>query len=152
MELSSLVDSITTENTEYATVPYSSNLETIFSPVLEPVDVYNELNILNSTGSFNKPNLAQLIANDSDDNSRSSLNYQTCNVIDFYIFDVIVADLPIDRNSISKPSNSSTTDQNVKEIVRSWHWHWMNTLGDKFESCPDFWAVQSRRSEKEFHF
>ena len=137
MELSSLVDSITTENTEYARVPCPSNLETIFSPVLEPVDVHNELNILNSTGSFNKPNLAQLIANDSDDNSRSSLNYQTCNVIDFYIFDVIVADLPIDRNSISKPSNSSTTDQNVKEIVRSWNWYWMSTLGDKFESCPD---------------
>ena len=114
MELSSLVDSITTENTEYATVPCLSNLETIFSPVLEPVDVHNELNILNSTGSFNKSNLAQLIANDSDDNSRSSLNYQTCNVIDFYISDVIVADLPIDRNSISKPSNSSTTDWQLR--------------------------------------
>ena len=137
MELSSLVDSITTENTEYATVPCLSNLETIFSPILEPVDVHNELNILNSTGSFNKPNSAQLIANDSDDNSRSSLNYQTCNITDFYISDVIVANLPIDRNSISKPSNSSTTDQNVKEIVRSWHWHRMSTLGDKFESCPD---------------
>ncbi|RVW86233.1 Serine/threonine-protein phosphatase 7 long form-like [Vitis vinifera] len=60
--------------------------------------------------------------------------------------------LPIDRNSISKPSNSSTTDQNVKEIVRSRHWHWMSTLGDKFESCPDVEAVQPATLEREEEF
>lgn len=100
MELSSLVDPITMENTEYATVPWPSNLETIFSPVLESVDVHSELNILNSAGSYNEPYLAQLIADDSDDNSRSSSDYQTCNVSDFYISDMIVADLPIDGNSM----------------------------------------------------
>ncbi|XP_010655625.1 uncharacterized protein LOC100258847 isoform X3 [Vitis vinifera] len=69
MELSSLVDPITMENTEYATVPWPSNLETIFSPVLESVDVHSELNILNSAGSYNEPYLAQLIDLPIDGNS-----------------------------------------------------------------------------------
>ena len=38
-------------------------------------------------------------ADDSDDNSISSCEYQTCNVSDFYIFDMIVAGLPIEGNS-----------------------------------------------------
>ena len=40
----------------------------------------------------------QLTADDSDDNSRSSSDFQTCNVSDFYISDMIFADLPIDGN------------------------------------------------------
>lgn len=39
-------------------------------------------------------------ADDSDDNSRSSSEYQTCNVSDFYISDMIAAGLPIEGNSI----------------------------------------------------
>ena len=53
-----------------------------------------------TAGSYNEPYLAQLIGDDSDDNSRSSSDYQTCNVSDFYISDMIVADLPIDGNSM----------------------------------------------------
>ncbi|GMP54711.1 hypothetical protein CsSME_00019785 [Camellia sinensis var. sinensis] len=39
-------------------------------------------------------------ADDSDDNSRSSSEYQTCIVSNFYISDMIVAGLPIEGNSI----------------------------------------------------
>ncbi|KAI7980060.1 hypothetical protein LOK49_Contig206G00001 [Camellia lanceoleosa] len=42
-----------------------------------------------------------LLGGDSgDDNSRSSSEYQTCNVSDFYISDMIAAGLPIEGNSI----------------------------------------------------
>lgn len=51
-----------------------------------------------TAGSYNEPDLAQLTADDSDDNSRSSSDFQTCNVSDFYISDMIFADLPIDGN------------------------------------------------------
>ncbi|KAI8012299.1 hypothetical protein LOK49_LG06G01844 [Camellia lanceoleosa] len=39
-------------------------------------------------------------ADDSDDNNRSSSEYQTCIVSNFYISDMIVAGLPIEGNSI----------------------------------------------------
>lgn len=53
-----------------------------------------------TAGSYNEPNLAQLVADDSDDNSRGSSDYQTCNVSDFYISNMSGADLPIDGNSL----------------------------------------------------
>ncbi|KAI8003238.1 hypothetical protein LOK49_LG08G02737 [Camellia lanceoleosa] len=63
----------------------ASNLETIFG---ESNEVHSEPEINNDA------------ADDSDDNSRSSSEYHTCNVSDFYISDMIAAGLPIEGNSI----------------------------------------------------
>ncbi|KAI7994122.1 hypothetical protein LOK49_LG11G01103 [Camellia lanceoleosa] len=65
----------------------ASNLETIYSPTLES----NEVHDLD-------PSI--LGADDSDDSSRSSSEYHTCIVSNFYIFDMIVAGLPIEGNLI----------------------------------------------------
>ncbi|CAL5412447.1 unnamed protein product [Camellia sinensis] len=78
----------------------ASNLETIFSPTLESNEVHGEPDINNDAGSNEDLDPSLLGADDSDDNSRSSSEYQTCNVSDFYISDMIVAGLPIEGNSI----------------------------------------------------
>ncbi|KAL7242144.1 hypothetical protein ACSBR1_014668 [Camellia fascicularis] len=78
----------------------ASNLETIFSPTLESNEVHSEPEINNDAGSNEDLDPSLLGADDSDDNSRSSSEYQTCNVSDFYISDMIVAGLPIEGNSI----------------------------------------------------
>ncbi|CAL5391508.1 unnamed protein product [Camellia sinensis] len=61
-------------------------------------DLEPEIN--NDTGSNEDLDPSILGANDSDDNNRSSSEYQTCIVSNFYISDVIVAGLPIEGNSI----------------------------------------------------
>ncbi|KAH7568633.1 hypothetical protein JRO89_XS06G0025200 [Xanthoceras sorbifolium] len=84
-----------------------SNLETIFSPILEPVDAFNESSINYDAGNsdfcwvgINKgPNVQGLGTDDSDDN-RNSCDYQTCNVSDFFISDMIIAGLPLDGNAV----------------------------------------------------
>ncbi|KAL5772049.1 hypothetical protein ACOSQ2_011973 [Xanthoceras sorbifolium] len=76
-----------------------SNLETIFSPILEPVDAFNESSINYDAGSNKGPNVQGLGTDDSDDN-RNSCDYQTCNVSDFFISDMIIAGLPLDGNAV----------------------------------------------------
>ncbi|KAK2642723.1 hypothetical protein Ddye_024486 [Dipteronia dyeriana] len=76
-----------------------SNLETIFSRILEPVDAFNESNINYDAGINKGPNLQGLGIDDSDDN-RNSCDYQTCNVSDFFISDMIIAGLPLDGNAV----------------------------------------------------
>ncbi|KAL7194385.1 hypothetical protein ACSBR1_034738 [Camellia fascicularis] len=78
----------------------ASNLETIFSPTLESNEVHSEPEINNDAGSNEDLDPSILGADDSDDNSRSSSEYQTCIVSDFYISDMIVAGLPMEGNSI----------------------------------------------------
>lgn len=69
---------------------HNSNLETIFSPALEPIEGDTELKADNDAGNNNDPDMPRLGADDSDDN-RSLSDYQTCDVSDFYISDMIVA-------------------------------------------------------------
>lgn len=76
-----------------------SNIETIFSPNL---DLINETNVDNNAGSNGDPDMPQLRADDSHASSRSSRDYQTCNVSDFYISDMIVAGIPFDGNPTYK--------------------------------------------------
>ncbi|KAE8689475.1 CTD small phosphatase-like protein 2 [Hibiscus syriacus] len=76
-----------------------SNLETIFSPFLEPIQIHSELNIDNDAGSHNGPELPAFGPDDSDD-YRSSFGSQTCNVSDFFISDMIIASIPFDGNVI----------------------------------------------------
>ncbi|MBA0723392.1 hypothetical protein Golax_003972, partial [Gossypium laxum] len=76
-----------------------SNLETIFSPYLEPIQIHSELNVDNGAGSNNGLELPEFGADYSDDN-KSLFGSQTCNVSDFFISDMIIASIPFDGNAV----------------------------------------------------
>ncbi|KAM7530526.1 hypothetical protein LguiB_033936 [Lonicera macranthoides] len=77
----------------------TSNVETIFSPILESIDNQTELNGHNNGGIKSGLDLPPLGADDIND-TRSSCEYRSCNVSDFYISDMIVSGLPIEGNYI----------------------------------------------------
>ncbi|KAL3851445.1 hypothetical protein ACJIZ3_013327 [Penstemon smallii] len=87
---SSIVGSVILEPTSSTC---TSNMETIFSPILESMDFDND----NGSDSFYMP---QLDSDDSDDSSRSSFGYQACDVSDFYISDMIFSGPPIGSNFV----------------------------------------------------
>ncbi|XP_039033920.1 CTD small phosphatase-like protein 2 isoform X2 [Hibiscus syriacus] len=91
-QLSVIVDSATGGRMETA-YSCASNLETIFSPFLESIQIYNQPNIDNNAGHSYGPGI-----DDSDDN-KSSFGSQTCNVSDFFISDMIIASIPFDENA-----------------------------------------------------
>ncbi|XP_044495100.1 CTD small phosphatase-like protein 2 isoform X1 [Mangifera indica] len=98
MQPSISVNSETIERME-STHTCSSNIETIFSPALEPFEVFSEPNINYDAGNGKELDASELGADDSCDNGGSS-DYQSCNVSDFFISDMIIAGLPIDGNSV----------------------------------------------------
>ena len=61
---------------------------------------------LSAVGSDNYPDVSCLEADDSDDN-RSSGDYQTCDVSDFYISDMIVASFPFNGNEFEDASETN---------------------------------------------
>ncbi|KAL6992317.1 hypothetical protein U1Q18_010423 [Sarracenia purpurea var. burkii] len=95
-----LTDPATAERIESTPPTCASNLETIFSPVLESIEVHNELDVNNDAGSNKDQDAPVLGADDRLENRRNSCEYQTCNISDFYISDMIVAGLPIEGNSV----------------------------------------------------
>ncbi|XP_031284525.1 CTD small phosphatase-like protein 2-A [Pistacia vera] len=105
MQPSISVDSETIGRTE-STHACSSNLETIFSPVLEPFEVFGEPNINYDTGNGKEPDASGMRADDSCDNGGSS-DYQSCNVSDFFISDMIIAGVPLDGNSVDGATTES---------------------------------------------
>ncbi|KAA8514993.1 hypothetical protein F0562_018220 [Nyssa sinensis] len=109
-----LIDSVTVGRMESATATCSSNLETIFSPILESIEVQSELNVHSDTGSSRDLDMPHLGADDSDDNSKSSCEYQTCNVSDFYISDMIVAGLPVEGNVVYDGVTETTSFSNYR--------------------------------------
>uniref|UniRef100_A0A5B6ZQL3 FCP1 homology domain-containing protein n=1 Tax=Davidia involucrata TaxID=16924 RepID=A0A5B6ZQL3_DAVIN len=108
-QLSPLIDSVTVGRMESATATCPSNLETIFSPILESIEVHSEPNVHSDTGSHRDLGVPQLGADDRDDNSRSSCEDQTCNASDFYIADMIVAGLPIESNLVYDDMTETTS-------------------------------------------
>ncbi|KAK6124144.1 hypothetical protein DH2020_042117 [Rehmannia glutinosa] len=70
----------------------TSNIDTIFSPILESMGFYN------NEGSDNLY-MPQLDSEDSDDSSRNSCKYPACNVSDFYVSDMIFSGPPIVSNA-----------------------------------------------------
>ncbi|KAK9014212.1 hypothetical protein V6N11_005377 [Hibiscus sabdariffa] len=73
-QLPTYVDSATVGGMESTHTPVS-NLETIFSPLLEPIQMHGEVNIDNDAGGNDGPELPTFGADDSDD--RSSFGSQT---------------------------------------------------------------------------
>ncbi|KAG4124412.1 hypothetical protein ERO13_D10G038900v2 [Gossypium hirsutum] len=105
-QLSVFVDSATVGRMETAH-SCASNLETIFSPFLESIQINNQPNIDNNAGNSDSPEVSALGTDDSDDN-KSSFGSQTCNVSDFFISDMIIASIPFDGNAVD--DNISGTD------------------------------------------
>ncbi|XP_057764119.1 uncharacterized protein LOC130985261 isoform X2 [Salvia miltiorrhiza] len=89
---SSIFTDSATKNTEPTSSKCSSNIETIFSPILESIDLYNN-------GGSDDLYVPQLDSEDSDDCSRSSCEHQACNISDFYISDMIFSGAPSGNNS-----------------------------------------------------
>ncbi|KAG2684837.1 hypothetical protein I3760_10G094900 [Carya illinoinensis] len=81
---------------------HSSDLGTIFSPTLE--QSHTEQKADDDAGNIKDPDMPGLGADDSDDN-RSSSDYQTCDVSDFYISDMIVASFPFSGNTFDDDIN-----------------------------------------------
>ncbi|XP_024436958.1 uncharacterized protein LOC7471836 isoform X1 [Populus trichocarpa] len=92
------VDSGTTGDIE-SIYNFASNLETIFSPVLEPIEVLSVPNIDDGAGNNNDLYVPGLGPDDSDYN-KSSCDYQTCNISDFFISDMIIASLPFGESAV----------------------------------------------------
>ncbi|XP_015876363.1 uncharacterized protein LOC107413024 [Ziziphus jujuba] len=99
-------DSTTTGRME-SSHTFPSNLETIFSPALEPLEVLFEPSAdNNAVGSDNYPDMSWLGADDCDDN-RSTRDCQTCDISDFYISDMIVGNFPFNGNVFDDTSESN---------------------------------------------
>ncbi|XP_059669242.1 uncharacterized protein LOC132314373 isoform X2 [Cornus florida] len=107
-QLSPLTDSATAERMESAIATCSSSMETIFSPLPDSIDNQSEPNVYSDAGTNGTLDVPRLGAEDSD-SSRSSCEFQTCSVSDFYISDMIVAGLPIEGNSVYDDDITETT-------------------------------------------
>ncbi|XP_004488263.1 uncharacterized protein [Cicer arietinum] len=76
------------------TNPCTENLETIFSPAFEPIEVHSQH--YTEKGSFGDTNIAGVGA----DEERNICDFETCDVSDFYISDMIITSLPFRGNSL----------------------------------------------------
>ncbi|GKU94259.1 hypothetical protein SLEP1_g7780 [Rubroshorea leprosula] len=90
------IDSSTIGRMECAQT-YASDLETIFSPLLEQIEMHKEPYFGNDTGTDYEPDMPVLGA---DESKKSSFDYHTSNVSDFFISDMIIASIPFDGNAI----------------------------------------------------
>lgn len=70
-----------------------STTETIFSPILESIDNDNEATVYGDRGNEKDLEVPSL-----EDKDRNSCEYQSCNVSDFFISDMIVSCSPIERS------------------------------------------------------
>lgn len=74
--------------------PCTENLETIFSPAFEPTEVRSQH--YTEKGSFGDANMAGVGA----DEGRNICDFETCDVSDFYISDMIITSLPFYGSSL----------------------------------------------------
>ncbi|XVE51546.1 hypothetical protein DITRI_Ditri02bG0050600 [Diplodiscus trichospermus] len=112
-QLPVFVDSATVGRMEPAHT-CASNLETIFSPFLEPIQIHSEPNIDNDAGrNDDGPQVLASGADDSDDSKRS-FGGQTCNVSDFFISDMIIASIPFEENAVDDSISGSDSFPDFK--------------------------------------
>lgn len=74
----------------------SSDFETIFSPISQSIEYHGKEGFHNYTAVDNHADMASKAGNDDDNGSHSSYDYETCNISDFHISDMIVASLPFE--------------------------------------------------------
>ncbi|XP_058760037.1 uncharacterized protein LOC131633334 isoform X2 [Vicia villosa] len=72
----------------------TENLETIFSPAFEPIEVHSQH--YTEKVSFGDTNMEGVVA----DEGRNIRGFETCDVSDFYISDMIITNLPFCGNSL----------------------------------------------------
>ncbi|XP_061351793.1 uncharacterized protein LOC133296749 [Gastrolobium bilobum] len=77
------------------TNPCTANLETIFSPAFEPIEVHSQRYTDKDAGRIEDTNMPGVGA----DEGRSICGYETCDVSDFYISDMIITSLPFGGNA-----------------------------------------------------
>lgn len=98
---SSSDDSAVIEGEDLHSVSCSASLETIFSPSLAQNDVHNAPDFCDNAGTNVDQDTSHLgTADESDGNSGSSSDHQTCNISDFYVSDMVLAGLPFDGGSL----------------------------------------------------
>ncbi|KAL3833589.1 hypothetical protein ACJIZ3_008325 [Penstemon smallii] len=90
---SSLTDSATPDSMEPTQSTCTSNIATIFSPILESMGNH-------CTEGSDSLYMPQLDSEESDSSSRSSSEFQACNVSDFYISDMIFSGPPTGSYSL----------------------------------------------------
>uniref|UniRef100_A0A2P2LZA9 Uncharacterized protein MANES_15G117300 n=2 Tax=Rhizophora mucronata TaxID=61149 RepID=A0A2P2LZA9_RHIMU len=94
---SNLLDSGTAGRID--SVNCASNMETIFSPSLDPNEVHSVPNLDDDgVGSNNDHDI--LVKADGADGCRQPFDYQTCSVSDFSISDMIISSLPFDGSMV----------------------------------------------------
>ncbi|KAF7803215.1 CTD small phosphatase-like protein 2 isoform X1 [Senna tora] len=78
---------------------YTANLETIFSPVFEPIEVHpDHFSDKDAVGSIGYSDVRGL-GTDENEHGRVGCAYETCDISDFYISDMIITSLPIDEDA-----------------------------------------------------
>ncbi|XP_071920479.1 uncharacterized protein [Coffea arabica] len=97
--------------------------ETIFSPILESIDIHSK-SYTDYYGGNNNLYVPQLETEDSDDSSKGSCEYQTCSISDFFISDMIFSGLPVDGNSVFNDSTDTKflPDYKCEEPLNSFDW------------------------------
>ncbi|KAJ8449999.1 hypothetical protein Cgig2_029361 [Carnegiea gigantea] len=89
------------EGVDLHSVSCSASIETIFSPSLTQNDVHNAPDFCDNSGTNVDQDTSHLgAADESDGNSGSSSDHQTCNISDFYVSDMVLAGLPFDGGSL----------------------------------------------------
>nr|XP_043620958.1 uncharacterized protein LOC122592728 isoform X1 [Erigeron canadensis] len=77
----------------------SSNIDTIFSPILESIDNDGEALASDDRGTEKDLEVPLLGDKDSVGSNRNFCEYQSCNVSDFFISDMTVSSPPMERGS-----------------------------------------------------
>ncbi|KAI3741512.1 hypothetical protein L1987_59186 [Smallanthus sonchifolius] len=82
---------------DHTKVNCSSTVETIFSPIPQSIDSNSEATPSCNGGSEKDLEVPSLEDEDSDSINKNSCEYQSCNVSDFFISDMIVSSSPIEE-------------------------------------------------------
>lgn len=94
-------DSVVIEGMELQSVSCSANHETIFSPSHAQNDVLDAPDsCVNAGTNIDQDPFHLGTADESDGNSGSSSDHQTCNISDFYVSDMVLAGLQFDGGSV----------------------------------------------------
>ncbi|KAL8108373.1 hypothetical protein AgCh_024732 [Apium graveolens] len=88
----------------------------IFSPTLEIIGDHDELDVPSIEGSKNDLEALFIGIGESDDNDANSCKYQTCNVSDFNISDMIFSEIPIKGHLSDFNETASFPDYKYDEL------------------------------------
>lgn len=91
-------DPTTASRMESTPVTCGTNSETIFSPIMDSIDIHSD-SYIDCYGGSNNLYVPQLETEDSDDSSKGSCEYGTCSISDFFISDMIFSGIPVEGDA-----------------------------------------------------